>query len=85
MQADIAKLNDQKFHAFPGRMFRAVFLVALLAAAALQSAQRCANPVLIRIETRAGHGEGKPSSMVLDEQSDVLASMWDTVAGAEKR
>ncbi|HYY29972.1 MAG TPA: prolyl oligopeptidase family serine peptidase, partial [Chthoniobacterales bacterium] len=54
-------------------------------AAALQAAQGCPNPVLIRIETRAGHGEGKPLSMVLDEQSDVLAFMWDAVAGAEKR
>jgi prolyl oligopeptidase len=54
-------------------------------AAALQFAQRCPNPVLIRIETRAGHGEGKPLNMVLDEQSDVLAFMWDAVVGAEKR
>jgi prolyl oligopeptidase len=34
MQADIVKLNDQKFHAFLGGMFRAAFLVALIAATA---------------------------------------------------
>ncbi len=48
-------------------------------AATLQAAQGCANPVLIRIETKAGHGGGKPISKIVDEQSDVLAFMWDSV------
>jgi prolyl oligopeptidase len=42
-------------------------------AAALQNAQACSNPVLIRIETRAGHGAGKPTSKLIEEQADVYA------------
>ena len=39
-------------------------------AAALQAAQGCVNPVLIRIETRAGHGGGKPTTKQIEEVSD---------------
>jgi len=42
-------------------------------AAALQHAQGCANPVLIRIETRAGHGAGKPLWMQIDDYADQWA------------
>ena len=42
-------------------------------AAALQHAQACANPVLIRIETRAGHGAGKPVWMQIDDYADQWA------------
>ncbi|MBV9999522.1 MAG: S9 family peptidase [Verrucomicrobia bacterium] len=52
-------------------------------AAALQAAQGCANPVLIRVETRAGHGGGRPLTKFIDEQSDVLAFMWERVTGSE--
>jgi prolyl oligopeptidase len=48
-------------------------------AATLQAAQGCANPVLIRIETKAGHGSGKPISKIIEEQSDILAFMWQAV------
>jgi len=51
--------------------------------ATLQAAQGCTNPVLIRIETKAGHGSSTPISKVIDEQSDILAFMWDAV-GAGK-
>ena len=39
-------------------------------AAALQEGQSCDNPVLIRIETKAGHGAGKPTDMIIAEQAD---------------
>jgi len=42
-------------------------------AAALQAAQGCDNPVLIRIETRAGHGAGKPVWMQIEDFADQWA------------
>ena len=42
-------------------------------AATLQAAQAGDAPVVIRIDTDAGHGVGKPVSKLVDERSDVLA------------
>lgn len=42
-------------------------------AAALQAAQAGDAPVLIRIETRAGHGAGKPMTKIIGEVSDEWA------------
>lgn len=40
-------------------------------AAALQAAQGGTAPVLIRIETKAGHGAGKPTTKQIEEQTDI--------------
>ena len=40
-------------------------------AAALQAAQTCNNPALIRIQTKAGHGQGKPTKVLIEEQTDI--------------
>ncbi len=34
------------------------------------------NPMLIRVETSAGHGAGKPTSKILDEYADLLSFMY---------
>ena len=40
-------------------------------AATLQECHQGSNPVLIRIDTKAGHGAGKPLAKVLEEQADI--------------
>ncbi len=42
-------------------------------ASALQAAQAGERPVLIRIETRAGHGAGKPTTKLIEEAADKWA------------
>ena len=50
--------------------------------AALQAADPTGKPHLIRIETRAGHGAGKPTDKVVAEGADVLAflAQWTGLA-----
>ncbi len=40
-------------------------------AAQLQKSHKGDNPVIIRIDTNAGHGAGKPTSKVIEEQADI--------------
>ena len=56
---------DHDDRVFPGHSFKF--------AAALQAAQSGAAPILTRIETRAGHGAGKPTSKIIEEQADQWA------------
>ena len=47
-------------------------------AAQLQAKQAGPNPVLIRIETKAGHGAGTPVSKAIDEYSDLYGfTLWN--------
>ncbi len=49
----------------PGHSFKYI--------SALQAANPSGNPHLIRIETRAGHGSGKPTDKQIEEYSDMYA------------
>lgn len=49
-------------------------------AAALQAAHGGETPALIRIETRAGHGAGTPTSKLIDASADVLAFLVKELA-----
>lgn len=60
-------------------------------AARLQEATSCGHerPILLREETRAGHGQGKPVSKQADELADVLGFLswqlrWDMVDGVDR-
>lgn len=46
---------------------------------ALQAAQQGDAPVLIRVETNAGHGAGKPTSMVIQEVADKYAFFFHSM------
>jgi len=45
-------------------------------AATLQASQGCQNPVLINIETKAGHGAGKSTAQIIQEQADKWAFLF---------
>ena len=40
-------------------------------AAEMQKKNQSKNPILIRIESKAGHGSGKPKSKLIEEWADV--------------
>jgi prolyl oligopeptidase len=46
-------------------------------AATLQAANGGNNPILLRIEMKAGHGLGKPTAKVIEERSDILVFLFD--------
>ena len=56
---------DHDDRVWPGHSFKF--------AAALQAAQGGPAPILIRIETKAGHGAGKPTSKIIEELADHWA------------
>ena len=67
----LAFTADHDDRVVPGHTFKYV--------AALQAAQSCANPVLVRIETKAGHGAGKPTTKQIDQATDRLAFLVKTL------
>ncbi len=63
--ATILTTGDHDDRVVPGHSFKF--------AARLQFAQGCDRPVLLRVETRTGHGAGKPKSIAVAEDTDVLS------------
>jgi len=57
--------GDHDDRVFPAHSFKF--------AAAMQHAHPEGKPILIRIETRAGHGQGKPTTQQIEEAADVEA------------
>jgi prolyl oligopeptidase len=53
---------DHDDRVFPGHSFKYT--------AAMQAAQAGPAPILVRIETRAGHGAGKPTTKIIEETTD---------------
>jgi len=62
---------DHDDRVWPGHSFKF--------AAALQAAQAGSAPILIRIETKAGHGAGKPTSKIIEELADRWAFLVKTL------
>ena len=62
---------DRDDRVFPAHSFKF--------AAALQKAYEGLNPMLIRVETRAGHGAGKPTAKIIEEQTDIYAFLVKTL------
>jgi prolyl oligopeptidase len=63
--ATLVTTGDHDDRVVPGHSFKF--------AAALQAAQKGTAPVLIRIDTKAGHGVGKPTSKLIEESADRWA------------
>jgi prolyl oligopeptidase len=63
--ATLLVTGDHDDRVVPGHSFKF--------AATLQAQQAGPAPILLRVETSAGHGAGKPTSKLIDERADVLA------------
>ena len=63
--ATLVTTADHDDRVVPGHSFKFT--------ATLQAAQAGPQPVLIEIETKAGHGAGKPTSKLIEEQGDRMA------------
>ena len=74
--ATLVTTGDHDDRVFPAHSFKF--------AAALQHAQGGDAPVLLRVETKAGHGAGKPTAKVIDETADRYVFLVKTLAMRER-
>ncbi len=66
--ATLVTTADHDDRVFPAHSFKY--------AAAMQAAQAGDAPVLIRIETKAGHGAGKPTTKQIEEAADIYGFLF---------
>lgn len=77
--------HNVKAQAYPATMVmtadhddRVVPLHSFKFAAMLQDKQQGTEPVIMRIESNAGHGAGKPTAMKIDEFADIYSFLWQS-------
>ena len=58
---------------------RVVPLHAMKFAATLQAGQKGENPILLRVEKNAGHGLGKPTVKIIEEQTDIFSFLYKSL------
>lgn len=54
-------------------------------AATLQASDTGDNPKLIRIDSKAGHGAGKPTSKIIDEYTDIYSFIFENLGITPKK
>ena len=69
--ATLVTTADHDDRVFPAHSFKYT--------ATMQAAQGGTAPVLIRIETKAGHGAGKPTTKQIQEQADIFGFLVKTL------
>jgi prolyl oligopeptidase len=69
--ATLVTTADHDDRVVPGHSFKFI--------STLQTAQGGNAPVLIRIQTKAGHGFGKPTKILIEEQTDIFAFLVKTL------
>jgi prolyl oligopeptidase len=47
--------------------------------AAMQHADPHGNPIILRVDARAGHGSGKPTAKLIEETTDIDAFIWSLI------
>lgn len=73
----LAFTADHDDRVVPGHTFKFVATLQAAQSSSTSVAQAntpaCTNPILVRIETKAGHGAGKPTTKLIDEAADRFA------------
>lgn len=78
--ATMVTTADHDDRVVPGHSFK--FAAALQTA---QATEHCDNPILIRIDTKAGHGHGKSTEKVIDEATDKWAFLFEELLDESER